>query len=138
MIRLRPHHLLCSLTFIGEGYSDTFVANFRTVLKRIEAGEPITIVSGPDAICAPLLDSSDAHCHSDEIIARDDATCTSLAVDEALRSLLDGGTIGSARIVALRDAFARGTIRAACAGCSWFALCTDVANGYAKAVLRAD
>jgi uncharacterized protein len=43
---------------------------------------------------------------------------------------------GGAAIALLREQFAAGTIRRACAGCSWYELCTTSASaGYAVARL---
>ncbi|WP_292282104.1 DUF1284 domain-containing protein, partial [Mesorhizobium sp.] len=61
-VRLRAHHLLCLLTYVGKGYSPAFTANYDVVVKRLAGGEDILIVSGPDDICAPLLSESEPHC----------------------------------------------------------------------------
>jgi len=130
-VRVRPHHLLCMLTFVGEGYSPAFVANFGRVLERIGAGEPVELVDRPDDICAPLRDTEDAHCVEPAVRRRD---------EEALRRLTGPGRpfadarplLDRAAIAALREQFATGAIRSACAGCSWFGLCSDIAAaGYA-------
>lgn len=34
-VRLRPHHLLCMQTFVGNGYSEAFVENMKQVLARL-------------------------------------------------------------------------------------------------------
>ena len=47
-VRLRPHHLLCLLTYVGKGYSPAFTANYDAIAMRIEQGEELLIVSGPD------------------------------------------------------------------------------------------
>ena len=72
IVRLRPHHLLCILTFAGEGYSPSFVANFAAIAARIGAGETIELVAGPDDICAPLEGTDDTHCHGASVTGRDD------------------------------------------------------------------
>ncbi|TJU92322.1 MAG: DUF1284 domain-containing protein, partial [Mesorhizobium sp.] len=61
-VRLRAHHLLCLLTYVGKGYSPAFTANYDKVVKRLGEGEAVLIVSGPDAICAPMLDEREPHC----------------------------------------------------------------------------
>ncbi len=52
-VELRPHHLLCMLTYVGKGYSPAFCANYDAVLARLSAGEEILLVDGPDSVCAP-------------------------------------------------------------------------------------
>jgi uncharacterized protein len=136
IVRLRPHHLLCILTFAGEGYSTAFVGNLAAIVARIGAGEPIELIDGPDDICAPLEGSNDTHCQEPPVRRRD---------REALRQLVAADpplpdarpiVLESAAIAALREQFAAGTIRGACAGCPWFALCTGIASaGYAVASL---
>jgi hypothetical protein len=129
IVRLRAHHLLCILTFAGEGYSPAFVANMAAIVARIGSGEPIEVVAGPDDICAPLAGSADAHCHESSVLGRDREALSALPGDRPL-------VLDRAAVAALRDQFAAGTIRGACAGCSWFGLCTAIASaGYAGASL---
>jgi hypothetical protein len=136
-IRLRPHHLLCLLTYVGKGYSAAFTANYDAIAARIGDGEDVLIVAGPDDICAPLLSGDDPHCHRDSVIERD-----SLALRD-LGGLLEvppavGETVGlgPGLLQQMREAFATGRTRAACAGCEWHGLCTAISTaGYAGAVL---
>ena len=52
-INLRPHHLLCLRTFVGEGYDEAFVDNMYYVHDRLdERGVSVLVVSGCDDICA--------------------------------------------------------------------------------------
>lgn len=137
-VRLRAHHLLCVLTYVGRGYSAAFTANYDRVLGRLAAGEGIELVSGPDEVCGPLLGDPDAHCRLDRIRDRDEAAARAIA---ALldRAIAPGDRIDVAPelVARLRAAFRDGTIRAACAGCEWSDLCTAVAAaGFAGARLR--
>ncbi|TCD13326.1 DUF1284 domain-containing protein [Oricola cellulosilytica] len=137
-VRLRPHHLLCVLTYVGEGYGASFTANYDVIAERIADGEDILLVDGADDICAPLLAEDDPHCHRQSVIERD-AKAT-----EALTAPLAGSVRTGERVVLckktlerLRDAFARGAIRSACVGCSWESLCNAIAeDGYAQARVR--
>jgi hypothetical protein len=135
-IRLRAHHLLCMLTFAGDGYSPEFVANFGALVARIGAGEVVELVDGPDDICAPLAATDDTHCDEPSVRRRDRDALRALALAEpplpiARPLLLDAGAIAT-----LRAQFADGAIRSACAGCEWFSLCTDIAAaGYTAARL---
>ena len=70
-IRLRAHHLLCLLTYVGKGYSPAFTANYDAIAERLSRGEDILLVSGPDDICAPLLDEPEPHCLNEGVIERD-------------------------------------------------------------------
>ena len=141
-IQLRPHHLLCMLTFIGKGYSPAFVANLEQVVRRLATGtETIEIVAGPDDICAPLLrecgepGEADCHCHRASVLERDRLATESISV--LLDRPLDPGThFLHADLDELRAAFAAGTIREACTGCQWKPLCDGIAaTGFADTLL---
>ncbi|WP_371153730.1 DUF1284 domain-containing protein [Jannaschia sp. 2305UL9-9] len=73
LIRLRRHHILCSLGFEGEGYSDAFVANMGNIVNqhlRADGGEAtmILITDSADAICAPCPRRRDAGCEKGQFI----------------------------------------------------------------------
>lgn len=128
-IALRPHHLLCLLTYIGRGYSPGFVENYDRLAARLGSGEAIAIVDGPDAICAPILDAPDSHCRIASVIERD--RLAALAVAEALGTPIAPGMtliLDPPRVATLRKHFAQGTIRAACTGCEWQDLCSSIAQ----------
>lgn len=128
-VRLRAHHLLCILTYVGKGYTPAFTANYDEVAGRIGRGEDIVLVSGPDDICAPLLDEADTHCHAASVIKRDAHAAEALA--EFFAQPVRAGDrlrLCEATLARMRDAFAGGTIRRACTGCSWAPLCTSIAK----------
>lgn len=131
-VRLRAHHLLCLLTYVGKGYSPAFTVNYDVVVKRLAGGEDILIVSGPDDICAPLLDESDPHCLGESAAGRDDIAARDVAgllgrpLPPGARIELDAPTLAR-----MREAFSSGLTRKACPGCEWFELCGAVAaNGF--------
>ena len=138
-IRLRGHHLLCMLTFVGEGYSPRFVANYARVIRRMRAGEPVVIVQGPDDICAPLLAGDAPHCHRDSVVERD-----RLALESAgtlLGRRLEAGSeviVDGDMLNRMQCGFASGELRPACSGCEWSGLCDKVAEtGFEGTRLRA-
>jgi hypothetical protein len=129
-IRLRAHHLLCMLTYVGRGYSPAFVANYEHIAARLTAGEEIEIVEGPDDICAPLLGDAECHCLGEGVVKRD------VAARDAIAAFLGGPLPPGTRltptaglITRLRQTFATGKIRTACSGCEWSGLCDGVADG---------
>lgn len=134
-VRLRPHHLLCMLTYVGKGYTPDFMANYDVIVARLGAGEDIEIVAGPDDICAPLLAGADHHCHNESVVERDRLAGLDVARVLGLTEAIGPGTwleIDSARLEAMRGAFALGATRSACGGCEWSDLCTGVAaQGFA-------
>ncbi|MEM7489825.1 MAG: DUF1284 domain-containing protein [Pseudomonadota bacterium] len=57
-INLRPHHVLCSIGFVGHGYDAPFTANMvRLVMGTLRApggrDEAVLITGQADTICAP-------------------------------------------------------------------------------------
>ncbi|MBO9097539.1 MULTISPECIES: DUF1284 domain-containing protein [unclassified Rhizobium] len=135
-VRLRLHHLLCMLTFIGEGYDPAFTENYRSIARRLTEGEDILLVFGPDDICAPLLDGPDAHCLLASVDIRDNAAAASISALLG-RKVGAGSTLlpDAALLAALRTAFAEGTIRQACSGCEWDGLCSRIASGCYSGIL---
>lgn len=131
-IRLRPHHLLCLLTYVGKGYSPAFTANYDVIAGRISQGEDILIVDGPDDICAPLLGDAEAHCWRESVTGRDRLAARDLG--PLLTSPIRAGVrikLEKETMKAMRDAFAAGRTRAACLGCEWSDLCSSIAaNDY--------
>lgn len=128
-IRLRAHHLLCMLTYSGDGYSRAFTANFDAIVQRIGAGEDVRIVAGPDDVCAPLLREPDPHCLRDSVQARDALAARDLGSLLGVE-IIEGAhlTLGPAQLQYMREAFVSGKARAACQGCEWHSLCTGVAR----------
>lgn len=136
-IRLRPHHLLCLLTYVGKGYGAAFVANYDAIAARIGDGEDLLIVAGPDDICAPLLGDAEPHCHRDSVIERDRLALRDLGeLLEVAPTVGETIVLGPAVLKQMREAFTTGRTRAACVGCEWHGLCTSIsARGYAGVVI---
>lgn len=131
-VRLRSHHLLCLLTYVGKGYSAAFTANYDEIAERLGRGEDILIVTGPDDICAPLLGEPEPHCLRESTAERDRLAARD--VGDLLARRIQAGTrlkLDAAILAALRKAFSGGRTRLACQGCEWAGLCTTVAtSGY--------
>jgi len=137
-VRVRPHHLLCLLTYVGKGYSAAFVANYDVIARRLSSGEEVELVEGPDDICGPLLDDADPHCWRDSVTERDRQAA--LDLKELLGRPVEAGAVMSltaARLQRMRAAFASGKTRAACGGCEWHELCTAIAGqGFAGVAVQ--
>jgi len=52
-MKLRAHHLICLLGFIGLGYSKDYVDNMTKIVDQLSPSTLIEVSSKPDAICAP-------------------------------------------------------------------------------------
>lgn len=135
-VRLRAHHLLCMLTFVGEGYTPAFTDNYRRIAERLNAGEEIELVSGPDDICAPLLDEKEPHCFKASVIERDAAALADVAALLGEEIQIGAVVVPDAGLLAtLRRNFASGDIRHACGGCEWEDLCSRIAGHNFQGVL---
>ena len=137
-IRLRAHHLLCLLTYVGKGYSPAFTANYDLIADRLGRGEDILLVSGPDDICAPLLGEPEPHClqesvgERDRLAARDLGELLARPIGLGVRLDLD-----AAILTRMRQAFSTGLTRNACPGCEWAEFCSAIAaNGYQDASVQ--
>jgi len=129
-IRIRPHHLLCMLTFAGKGYSPDFIANFERIAALVASGnQTVEVVFAPDEICAPLLSDPACHCGNESVMERDHLAA------EALTRLLQQPVCENAKLQLtpvildhMREAFRAGTIRKACQGCQWSPFCDAIAQ----------
>lgn len=138
IIRMRPHHLLCMLTFVGKGYSPEFTANFERVMRLIASGnQEVEIVPGPDDLCAPLLNDPACHCRNASVLERDRLAAEALT-DLLRQPVLEGSILRLTQSVLdeLRSAFRAGTIRKACRGCQWSDFCDEIAaKNFSETVL---
>ena len=128
-VQLRGHHFLCMLTYRGFGYSAEFTANMATKISDIRYGADIVLVEGPDDICAGMSKAcshATGHdCGAHDIIAMD--LTARRDVEAALgRDLTHLAPMSASDLGILRKAFADGSIRAACQGCSWFEVCNSI------------
>ncbi len=143
MIRLRPHHLLCMLTYAGRGYTPRFTSGMDDLIARLGAGEEIVIVTGPDDICAPWLteiaenavashktEIRAPHCHEARITGRDQKAAHD--VGQLLGQEITAGRslhLDAALIARLRQAFRDNVIRSGCAACEWKDFCDSLSAG---------
>jgi uncharacterized protein len=132
-VHLRGHHLLCMLTYVGEGYDEAFVENFTAICKRIGNGEAIIVVDGPDDVCAPQLraaqgSDSPPHCFNASCVERDKQALNDIS-DLMGSPLRSGDTLHLTPqfVRTLRVAFAEGVIRNACRDCEWHSVCSHIA-----------
>ncbi|MEE4013828.1 DUF1284 domain-containing protein [Roseibium sp. FZY0029] len=128
-VSIRPHHLLCMVTYLGKGYTPAFVDNYSTIVQRLNDGEPIELVEGPDALCQPMLNEPGCHCRNESVRDRDRSAAAEIA--QVLGCKVESGNLfvlDRQLLSLLREAFARGSIRKACEGCEWQTLCSKIAR----------
>lgn len=137
MIRLRGHHLLCSLTYAGRGYSRDFERGFKQVIERLKENETILIVSSPDDICASIENCSDSHCREARIERRDELALEDLSAHLG-KTIEIGGKISPSELfdAQYRASFQNRSVRRACSDCEWSNMCDQIADAdYASSLL---
>jgi len=68
--KLRGHHLICLNFFRGEGYSEDFIKNIHSVVRK----EKVEVIEGADEVCArcPYLKDNRCSNYTEEIIVFQD------------------------------------------------------------------
>ena len=122
MLEFRPHHFLCTLGFVGKGYSPEFVKNFQKtadLLRKTSDGDQVLIrvTSTTDDICVPCPHRREKLCASEPKIMRlDHAHAEVLNLKEG-----DVLTWGEAKN-RLAKYMSLEKFEKACAPCAWKAL----------------
>lgn len=81
-IELRGHHLLCLLGFRGMGYSEAYAANMALVYNRLrdKPDTAVTIVAGPDQLCACFPADAEPHCENASVARLDERALAKLGL----------------------------------------------------------
>jgi hypothetical protein len=120
-IRLRRHHVLCALTYDGQGYTDAYIANISRLvfseLGRADGGKKeILITADADAICAPCPHRRGLCCDTEDLVS---------AMDAAHGEMLDlepGDRLTWAECrTRVLERIVPDDLQTLCAGCSWLA-----------------
>jgi len=126
-IKLRPHHLLCTQTYSGKGYSSDFVENMDIITSRLRlAPETIVeIVTTTDDICAkcPLVTEA-GFCAAQEKVQRiDSKVMTHFGICEKAYAYGDiTREIGKKINASIFEDI--------CGECEWYPICWDAGSLY--------
>ena len=113
ILRLRPHHLLCTRAFKGKGYSPAFVKNMQCVINRLKTGCDITMVAGLDDICAPCPERIGNRCRSEtRVTAFDSAVLSGFCLERKTYSYAEIDRI-------LITHLSEPVYNTICSGCEW-------------------
>ena len=102
MIRLRYHHLLCVLRFVGEGYSRDFCENIKRIKESISNSDYI-LIEECDDVCAACPNNINSVCQYEQKVKRYDA-----AVKEALHN----NVLPNPKDI--------------CSDCEWYYICKNI------------
>jgi len=87
LIRLRGHHLICLHFFSGEGFTPEYIATLSEIIKKAEAGQTVSVCSGPDDVCNKCSYLDAATC-----LYTQDADAETRAMDQVALKLLNTKT----------------------------------------------
>ena len=76
IIRFKPHHFMCSLNFRGKGYSPSFIANYKDIMRTLNGNEDaqIRVTFESDDICNACPNKiNNSLCNKQEKITKLDA-----------------------------------------------------------------
>ena len=121
VIKLRPHHLLCTQGYSGNGYSDNFVSNMNEVVERLRTNknEMVEITFSTDNLCAFCPSKlSDGVCDSDSKVLHFDK-----GVIDALN--LKEGTYSYQDLISKLDSYLTSgnedeLLKKICGNCNWY------------------
>lgn len=117
-LALRGHHLLCQFGYRGHGYSKAFTDNMTAVLTHLgRHGESLVCLTDtPDILCRKFPSDQPNHCHTPEVIHRDQAILDRL-------DLRPGHVIAWSELVErATHEFCSEDLLTLCSTCSWLPL----------------
>ncbi|EFI41862.1 DUF1284 domain-containing protein [Peptoniphilus sp. oral taxon 386] len=124
MIKLRPHHLLCTQSYMGAGYSDGFVENMNKIVDNLRSDKDlkIEIVFENDNICEACPHNiGGVSCESDDVV---------LPIDNRVKNILElenGEYCYSDLINKLNEKITKDDFIGLCCECQWWdGICKDI------------
>jgi hypothetical protein len=139
VIRLRPHHLLCSQGYSGKGYSDDFVIGMDRVVQKLREDPDfmVDIRFSTDSICVACPSKyGEGLCKDDDKVLRYDACVREiLGLEEGLYSYQD-------LIDRLDNYLMKGDgderLRSICGDCNWYPVSACSKNILSKRFVKKD
>ena len=122
IIRLRPHHLLCTQGYSGKGYSDDFVLNMNRITEKLRSDRNarVEIVFTTDSLCDDCPSKvSDGICKSDnKVLGFDKGVIKVLDLEESAYSYQE---LISKLDEYLSSGIEDERLQAICGDCEWYA-----------------
>jgi hypothetical protein len=124
-VHLRPHHLVCLLSFQGRGYNDVFVAETGNIVEIMKA-EPkkklVRVVSGCDDVCEYCPKNNNNLCENELMVSNLDAFFFKKL------NFFEGNIMSFEEINAKVKTLSAGDFFDICFGCRWFDICRKNLN----------
>ena len=133
-MKLRPHHLLCTQSYGGKGYSADFVENMDAITSRLRSdpGTIVEIVASTDDVCAkcPLMQGVDACETNDKVKAMDGKVMGYFGIEEKEYVYRDA-------VREIGDRMDESVLEDICGDCVWYpmGMCRDVLLGLTSRTL---
>ena len=117
MIKLRPHHLLCTQGYSGKGYSDGFVSNMNEVVHKLrnEEGTKIMVTFSTDSLCrcCPNKQGENICDTQEKVKSFDEKTVTYFALEEKEYVYKD-------IVSEIKSKITTQMLEDICTGCCWY------------------
>ncbi len=128
VLRIRPHHGLCTAFFRGEGYSGSFVENMAQITDLLGKNDPdIIITEGADDICKECPELWQGSCRSEKSDKYDRMVLNICGFSYGERiSWKEFSDIIRKRIIYPEK------LDGICKDCRWFYICSDKSTGDLK------
>ena len=116
-MRLRPHHLLCTQSYSGKGYDESFVRNMNQITQKLRGSEPVPveIVFSTDDLCAhcPNMLGENLCRDNDKVLHYDKMTARYFNIEEKTY-------IYQEITQKIREKMTPGLLEEICRGCEWY------------------
>lgn len=117
-LKIRPHHLFCIYNFVGKGYTDKFVINFKNILNRLNNNEHFKVIENLDSICTPCPEHNGKTCNHQSKVAKLDQQYLKL-LDIKIGAILNWQQVQ--RLIKYKVDVKN--FSSLCSNCEWFAIC---------------
>ncbi len=111
---LRPHHLLCTLLYCNNGYSENFCINMKKVIAQLNNNPDFELKIISDDICIECPNNKDGECSSgnENVIKRDRTALETLSLTEGVYNYKDV-------LNKIRNNLSPELFEKICGGCVW-------------------
>ena len=117
MIKLRPHHLLCTQGYSGKGYSRDFVENMTEIVKSIKNEKvQVQLIFSEDDICSKCPNLSENNiCKSDTVNIIDNKVIKYFELEEKIYEY-------ESLIRYIKSHITKGIMDDICGNCEWYSI----------------
>lgn len=123
MWTIRPHHGLCTLFFVGKGYSPDFVRRMGEIIETAAHGGELRLTTQADEICACCPNRVDDQCSGMNAPAFDEKVLALTGLNEG-----DIVTLPHLQTAVTEHILHPGRLEEVCGDCQWADICRNQWN----------